>query len=207
MEELSFLYFVILPFVMAAGIVEGLWQSRTRAERNDWKAWTCSLADLLGRRVLAFIPYTLAAPWLGWVWEHRLFTPSLDNRLVGAAALRRPGVLLLLVPPDQSHLALVLGGALGAPFAQPAQPGRGLSAGLVRQVHRNVAFLHAAGLAGLHARRRAVAPALNLLYQFWLHADWIPRLGWLEYVFNTPSSHRVHHARNPNISTPTMAAC
>ena len=38
---------------------------------------------------------------------------------------------------------------------------------------------------------------LNLLYQFWLHADWIPRLGWLEYVFNTPSSHRVHHARNP----------
>ena len=38
---------------------------------------------------------------------------------------------------------------------------------------------------------------LNLLYQFWLHADWIPRLGWLEYVLNTPSSHRVHHARNP----------
>jgi sterol desaturase/sphingolipid hydroxylase (fatty acid hydroxylase superfamily) len=38
---------------------------------------------------------------------------------------------------------------------------------------------------------------LNLLYQFWLHADWIPKLGVLEYVLNTPSSHRVHHARNP----------
>ncbi len=38
---------------------------------------------------------------------------------------------------------------------------------------------------------------LNLLYQFWLHATWIPKLGWLEYVFNTPSHHRVHHARNP----------
>lgn len=37
---------------------------------------------------------------------------------------------------------------------------------------------------------------LNLLYQFWLHAAWIPRLGWLEYVFNTPSAHRVHHAAN-----------
>jgi hypothetical protein len=56
MEELSFLYFVILPFVMAAGIVEGLWLSRARAERYDWKAWGCSLADLAGRRVLAFIP-------------------------------------------------------------------------------------------------------------------------------------------------------
>jgi sterol desaturase/sphingolipid hydroxylase (fatty acid hydroxylase superfamily) len=39
--------------------------------------------------------------------------------------------------------------------------------------------------------------SLNLLYQFWLHADWIPKLGWLEYVFNTPSHHRVHHAANP----------
>ena len=24
-----------------------------------------------------------------------------------------------------------------------------------------------------------------------------PRLGWLEGIFNTPSNHRVHHARNP----------
>ena len=36
----------------------------------------------------------------------------------------------------------------------------------------------------------------NLLYQFWLHAEWIPKLGVLEYVFNTPSHHRVHHAAN-----------
>jgi sterol desaturase/sphingolipid hydroxylase (fatty acid hydroxylase superfamily) len=38
--------------------------------------------------------------------------------------------------------------------------------------------------------------ALNLLYQFMLHATWIPKLGWFEYVFNTPSHHRVHHASN-----------
>jgi hypothetical protein len=38
--------------------------------------------------------------------------------------------------------------------------------------------------------------SLNLLYQFWLHVTWIPRLGPLEWIFNTPSSHRVHHACN-----------
>ena len=42
-----------------------------------------------------------------------------------------------------------------------------------------------------------IANALNLLYQFWLHTEWIPRLGWLEYVLNTPSHHCVHHAANP----------
>jgi sterol desaturase/sphingolipid hydroxylase (fatty acid hydroxylase superfamily) len=43
----------------------------------------------------------------------------------------------------------------------------------------------------------AMTLAANLLYQFWLHVDWIPKLGWLEYVLNTPSHHRVHHAANP----------
>jgi hypothetical protein len=38
--------------------------------------------------------------------------------------------------------------------------------------------------------------SLNLLYQFWVHATWIPRLGPLEWVLNTPSAHRVHHASN-----------
>ena len=38
----------------------------------------------------------------------------------------------------------------------------------------------------------------NLLYQFWIHTESINRLPrWFEAVFNTPSHHRVHHARNP----------
>ena len=39
--------------------------------------------------------------------------------------------------------------------------------------------------------------AANLFYQFWLHATWLPRLGPLEWILNTPAHHRVHHASNP----------
>ncbi|CAG9163539.1 hypothetical protein LMG23994_00150 [Cupriavidus pinatubonensis] len=55
-----------------------------------------------------------------------------------------------------------------------------------------------APLVWLGVRPEAVLAALslNLLYQFWLHTTWIPKLGWFEYVFNTPSAHRVHHASN-----------
>jgi sterol desaturase/sphingolipid hydroxylase (fatty acid hydroxylase superfamily) len=38
--------------------------------------------------------------------------------------------------------------------------------------------------------------ALNLIYQFWVHTEHIHRLGFLEWIFVTPSNHRVHHARN-----------
>jgi alkylglycerol monooxygenase len=39
--------------------------------------------------------------------------------------------------------------------------------------------------------------ALNTLYQFWIHTETIGRMGPLEWVINTPSHHRVHHAVNP----------
>ena len=40
------------------------------------------------------------------------------------------------------------------------------------------------------------AQAWSLLYQFWLHTEVIDRLGPLEWIFNTPSHHRVHHGKN-----------
>ncbi|XP_034729457.1 alkylglycerol monooxygenase [Etheostoma cragini] len=42
----------------------------------------------------------------------------------------------------------------------------------------------------------AVHIQLNLLYQFWIHTELIRDLGPLEWVFNTPKHHRVHHGRN-----------
>lgn len=40
--------------------------------------------------------------------------------------------------------------------------------------------------------------ALNAIYQFFLHTEMIHKLpNWFEAIFNTPSHHRVHHARNP----------
>ncbi len=39
---------------------------------------------------------------------------------------------------------------------------------------------------------------LNLVYQFWIHTEAINRMPkWFEYIMNTPSHHRVHHANNP----------
>jgi sterol desaturase/sphingolipid hydroxylase (fatty acid hydroxylase superfamily) len=37
----------------------------------------------------------------------------------------------------------------------------------------------------------------SLSYQFFVHTELVPRIGWLEWVINTPSAHRVHHACNP----------
>ena len=44
----------------------------------------------------------------------------------------------------------------------------------------------------------AIEKGISLVYQFWIHTEAIRRMPkWFEAVFNTPSHHRVHHARNP----------
>ncbi len=40
--------------------------------------------------------------------------------------------------------------------------------------------------------------SFNTLYQFWIHTRLIGKMGPLEWIFNTPSHHRVHHGSDPD---------
>ncbi len=53
-------------------------------------------------------------------------------------------------------------------------------------------------LLGFHPAMVLFCGGLNLIYQFWIHTEAIGKMPrWFEAVMNTPSHHRVHHARNP----------
>ncbi len=52
-------------------------------------------------------------------------------------------------------------------------------------------------LLGVPTLMWVVCHGLNLVYQFWIHTRTVDRLGPLEWIFNTPSHHRVHHGLNP----------
>jgi hypothetical protein len=51
---------------------------------------------------------------------------------------------------------------------------------------------------GFPAKAILTVYAFNLFYQFFIHTEMIDRLPRpIEWVFNTPSHHRVHHGTNP----------
>ena len=52
----------------------------------------------------------------------------------------------------------------------------------------------------------AVILGLTTLYQFWIHTELVPKLGFLEKIINTPALHRVHHAINPRYLDKNHAA-
>jgi sterol desaturase/sphingolipid hydroxylase (fatty acid hydroxylase superfamily) len=58
------------------------------------------------------------------------------------------------------------------------------------------AFWTPLALLGFPPQQIIAIVLVNLAFQFFVHTQAIGRIGWLEYVINTPSIHRVHHARN-----------
>ncbi len=51
---------------------------------------------------------------------------------------------------------------------------------------------------GFHPLMVLTQISINLIFQFWVHTKFIKKLPpFIEFIFNTPSHHRVHHASNP----------
>ncbi len=189
----------ILAVALAVTVVASFAEASVlcRRGRYDWKSMGTSLTNLVLRNaMLVLLPLSIADPLMRWAWDHRVATQSIDTA---------PGFALLFLgqefcyywfhrashrvrwfwvshsvhhsPNELSLAAAYRASALGKLAGSPL-------------------FFAPLVWLGFQPQLVAAAVAFNLLYQFWIHAEWIPRLGWLEWVLNTPSAHRVHHARN-----------
>lgn len=63
--------------------------------------------------------------------------------------------------------------------------------------HIKIIFFIPVALMGFHPVVFFICHQIEVLYQFWIHTEYIRKLPKpIEYIFTTPSHHRVHHARN-----------
>jgi sterol desaturase/sphingolipid hydroxylase (fatty acid hydroxylase superfamily) len=188
-----------LPAVIVIATLEGIVLAAVMRRSYNWRAYLASLADALGRQYLVYtlLPLSIAQPLVDLASTHRLFTVPLNSVL---------SVAVLVIAQDFSYYW----------FHRCSHRVRWFWA--THAIHHssnefNLAASYRFGWTGRLTGAAIfyvpmiwlgfapgpvfIAAGLNLLYQFWLHAEWIPKLGWLEYVLNTPSHHRVHHGANP----------
>ncbi len=60
--------------------------------------------------------------------------------------------------------------------------------------HIKVVFFLPVALMGFHPILFFAVSQVAVLFQFWVHTEYIKKLPrWIEYIFATPSNHRVHH--------------
>src|SRR5712672_2067555 len=192
-----------IPFFFLLMGVE-LWAARKRGARlyrfND------ALVDLscgMSQQVLlVFAVGTLGAGYL-WLYQHRLWT--LRGPVAWAVAFlavdfiyywwhrlshRVSFLWAVHVVHHQSedyNLAVALRQAV-------------LSVWTIWPFHLSLALL------GVPPVVFATVESFSTLYQFWIHTELCGKLGIFEWVFNTPSQHRVHHAVNPRYLDKNYAA-
>jgi sterol desaturase/sphingolipid hydroxylase (fatty acid hydroxylase superfamily) len=185
--------------VLASSLLEALVLSvRNGFASYDWKAAGLSVVDFLVREypLAVLLPLGFWTGAMGWFWQHRLFTLPMDHWTGWAACFIGQEFCYYWY-----HRAAHRVRWFWCTHAVHHSPNQlNLSAayrfGWTGRLTGTLAFFMLAPLLGMPPRIVLMLLSLNLLYQFWTHATWIPRLGPLEWILNTPSAHRVHHASN-----------
>lgn len=188
----------LLGVLLGAATIEGLVLSWRRPGSYDWRAYFSSIADAVLRRLVDALGLSVAAPVMAWAWQNRLTTLSLDT--VTAFALLFVGQEFCYYWYHRTAHRVRWFWATHAVHHSPNQLSLATAVrlGVTGKLTGTALFFAPLIWLGFPPLAVFATVALNLLYQFWIHAAWIPKL-WapLEWLFNTPAHHRVHHASNP----------
>ncbi len=185
-----------LPVVLLASLVEAVVLHWRAPGSYDWKAAGVSVADQVLRRFALLLPLSIATPIFKLAYEYRLFEIDLAAPL--SIGLLFFGQELCYYAYHRASHRVRWFWCNHAVHHSPNQLNlsAALRIGWLGRFTGTPMFFAPLVWLGFPPRIVFATLSLNLLYQFWIHATWIPKLGWLEYVLNTPSAHRVHHASN-----------
>ena len=187
----------LFPFLLGSIAVEIGWYLLRRRRAYPWRETLSSVVIYVLRTPAKLLRPMVVLPLAYLAWSHRLTTVPLNT--VWGIALLFLGVELAYYwmhrcsheirwlwashvvhhTPEQIHLASAF------------------RLGVTELFSGTWLFYFPLYWLGLDPVAVSGMLALNLFYQFWLHTEMVGRLGPLEWILNTPSHHRVHHASNP----------
>lgn len=187
------LFVSIFPLLVMLILIEALLIIGWKKEKYPWQESFVSLLIAIGHRISQNIP---VAGLLIFAWNHRIFTISLNHWW---------NVLLLFVGIEffyywfhrASHrIRWFWASHIVHHSANHFNLSAAYRLGWTGGISGSGVFFMPLAWLGFEPVSIAIALALNLIYQFWIHTELVPKLGILEWVLNTPAHHRVHHASN-----------
>jgi sterol desaturase/sphingolipid hydroxylase (fatty acid hydroxylase superfamily) len=188
----------LLPLVIGGIALEILWYLIVQKRSYPWREMVTSIGISALRLPLRLLRRSIVTPLAFFCWSHRLMTIPLDTAW---------GVMLLFLGEELAYYWSHRAGHeirwMWASHAVHHTPehlhlASAFRLGATELISGSWLFRVPLYLLGLNPLAVGGVMAVNLFYQFWLHTDLVGRLGPLEWMFNTPSHHRVHHASNPD---------
>lgn len=188
------LFLPLLLMLIAAA--EG-WYLHRRG-RYDWRAYFASMGDAVGRVLInRAVGLSLGGVVLALAYRHRLLDVPMDRWWSWPLLLLLQDFFYYWMHRADHRVQWLWATHSVHHSTNAFHLAAAYRLGWTAKLSGGAAMFAPLALLGFPLPAIAAALALNLLYQFWLHTELIPRLGPLEWVLNTPAHHRVHHASNP----------
>jgi sterol desaturase/sphingolipid hydroxylase (fatty acid hydroxylase superfamily) len=165
-------------------------------ETHDWRESAASFGVALGQNLLRAVEAGMLAIPFAFLYEHRLFDFAQTGPLA-LAGLFLGSEFLYYWQHRASHRIRWMWATHAVHHSTTRlNLTAAIRLGWTGNVSGNFLFFLPLALIGFHPFAIVAMLGINLLYQFFIHSQFGPKLGVLEWVLNTPSHHRVHHACN-----------
>ncbi|MBL4836794.1 MAG: sterol desaturase family protein [Kordiimonadaceae bacterium] len=190
---------IAIPFFIIFMLIELTYGWKTRRIRYEGKDTLTSLTMSIGTTIAGALTAGIVLTAAYWVWENFRIFENLGSSI--------PIFILAFVLEDFTYYWIHRSGhrirwLWAAHVIHHSSQHYNLSTAL-RQTWTDVftpkfLFFWPLFLLGIEPAIVFFCAGLNLIYQFWFHTEAIDKCPrWFEALFNTPSHHRVHHAKNP----------
>ena len=187
------------PFFIVAVIAEILLarfaKTRTHYEARDTAA---SLTMGLGSTVVGVMTGGVVAAATLWAWSHRIFTIPMSAIWAWVAIFLLEDLTYYWFHRLSHERRFWWAAHVNHHSSQHYNLSTALRQTWTGEVNGSWLLWLPLAFLGFPPGMIAIEKGISLVYQFWIHTEAIRRLpAPFEAVFNTPSRHRVHHARNP----------
>lgn len=156
-----------------------------------------SIALISIDKILGLLTGSDGGPLVKWLWAHRFFDLPLEKPWTLVATFIAAEFLYYWNHWYNHHVNI--GWATHIMHHSPTRYNLtlGYRLGITRLFSLGWLVFLPLILFGFRPEDIAQCIGIIFLYQFFIHTELVPKLGWLDLFFNTPSAHRVHHSGNP----------
>jgi sterol desaturase/sphingolipid hydroxylase (fatty acid hydroxylase superfamily) len=193
----STLAVISVTLLVVLSLAELGWIRLARHEAYPWADAAASIGVKVGQTLIRVATAGLLAPVYFWVWDHRLWQLPLDSVGTWGAAFLMLEFFYYWEHRLHHEVRWMWAGHRTHHSANQLNFPAAVRLSWTTLISGSWLFFLPMMWLGVHPVAVLFLLFANLTYQLWLHTEIVPKLGPLEWVLNTPSHHRVHHAVNP----------
>ena len=186
-----------VPFFMALIVLEMFWARRRRPEAYEPRDTLSSLAMGLGSTTVGALTGGMMFALATWLYQHRIATLGTEW-WVWAACFVIDDFGYYWAHRAGHRIRWMWASHVNHHSSQHYNLSTALRQSWTGVLALSFIFRLPIVLLGFTPAMLFTCGGVNLIYQFWIHTEAVKRLpAPVEWLFNTPSHHRVHHATNP----------